>query len=212
MEELAMSERPTEESFLKDVARHEMTVIRDDGVHRHLRFRKPDSGDMYFDIVTYPHFLVYSGDMGCYVFSRINDMFEFFRSRPDREPVGSLFINLSYWAEKLEATDRPDGHRRYCSDSFRQHVTDELEEMEADQDLRDEVEEYVLAYADDGEFQARQALDEFEHKGRRIFSDTWEWNFDEYTFRFVWCCYALAWAIRQYDASKVTSDSAGDSR
>lgn len=24
----------------------------------------------------------------------------------------------------------------------------------------------------------------------------------EYTFRFVWCYYALAWAVKQYDAAK----------
>lgn len=31
----------TEERFLKDVAQHEMTVLRDDGVSRHLRFQNP---------------------------------------------------------------------------------------------------------------------------------------------------------------------------
>lgn len=50
----------TEQSFLNDVSLHTMTVIRDHGVHRHLRFGKPGSGDMYFDIVTYPHLLCWS--------------------------------------------------------------------------------------------------------------------------------------------------------
>jgi hypothetical protein len=109
--ELQMTREVTEESFLKDVTRHELTIIRDDGIHRHLRMKIPGSGSMYFDIVTYPHFLVYSGDMGCYVFSRIDDMFEFFRSGLREE--GKLLINEGYWSEKLEATDRPDGHKQY---------------------------------------------------------------------------------------------------
>jgi hypothetical protein len=207
----------TEELFLKDVAQHQMTVIRDDGVHRHVRFKKSDSGNMYFDIVTYPHFLVYSGDMGCYVFSRINDMFEFFRGKSE----GPLRINEGYWAEKLEATDRPDGHKEYSADRFREYVADRLEQIKeaqtVDVDSDDEgqsvaaafdefeqaVKDNVLAYADAGDFRAHQALDEFEHDGHRWFSDSWEAHFDEYTFRFTWCCYALAWSIRQYDAAKV---------
>lgn len=204
-----------EERFLKDVSNHVMTVVRDDGVHRHLRFAKPGTGIMHFDIVTYPGYLVYSGDMGCYVFSRLHDMFEFFRSRP-KEQAG-LFINLGYWAEKLEATDRPDGHKEYNADTFRQYVAYRLEsirdefadEYEADPEdtskfdaLKEAVDEQVLAYADDGDFQAHQVLDQFEHEGRRWFPDSWEARFDEYTFRFVWCCYALSWSIQQYDAAK----------
>ena len=45
-----------------------------------------------------------------------------------------------------------------------------------------------------------------EHNGQRIFSDCWEWRFTEYTHRFVWCCYAIAWAIKQYDAAKATAN------
>lgn len=192
----------TEEKFLKDVAEHQMTVILDDGVHRHLRFAKPGTYCMSFDIVTYPGYLVYSGDMGCYVFSRLKDMFEFFRTRPRDEDAERLHINLGYWAEKLQATDKPDGHKEFSEDLFRERITEQLDSMEADTELREAVEEYILCYADDGEYRAREALDQFEHDGLRIFADCWEWNFTEYTFRFVWCCYALAWAIKRYDASK----------
>ena len=34
----------TEERFLGDVGTHEMEIIRDDGVNRHLQFRKQDRG------------------------------------------------------------------------------------------------------------------------------------------------------------------------
>ena len=33
-----MSRQPTEETFLKDVEKHRMTVLLDNGVYRHLRF------------------------------------------------------------------------------------------------------------------------------------------------------------------------------
>ena len=41
--------------------------------------------------------LIASGDVGTYVFSRLADMFEFFRSPMTSD--GRLYINDSYWAE-----------------------------------------------------------------------------------------------------------------
>src|SRR5690606_7564229 len=100
---------PAEEEFLKDVTDHKVRILHDDGVYRHLRFKRPNTGCMHFDIVTWPGYLAYSGDMGCYVFSRLNDMLEFFRG-PDEGP---LRINISYWAEKLQAKD--GGRHHSCS-------------------------------------------------------------------------------------------------
>jgi hypothetical protein len=188
----------TEESFLADVSKHVVTVIRDDGVHRHLHCAIPGSGNMHFDVVTYPGYLVYSGDMGCYVFARIRDMFEFFRGKPD----GPLKINKGYWGEKLEAIDRPDGYREFQPELLEKYVNDWLDENEADEDLREQVRDNVLSYSHDGEYAARDALTQFEYEGRRPFQDCWELSFSAYTFRFVWCCYALVWAIRQYDQAR----------
>lgn len=83
----------TVERFLQDVADHKMTVVMDNGVYRHLRFANSDSKlafNQWFDIVTWPGFLAYSGDMGCFVFSRLKDMFEFFRARPAVEAVAVI--------------------------------------------------------------------------------------------------------------------------
>ena len=38
--------------------------------------------------------------------------------------------------------------------------------------------------------------------GAGRFHDLWERNCKEYSHRFIWCCFALAWGIRQYDAGK----------
>ena len=59
---------PTEQEFLNDVRGHAMTILRDDGVHRHLRFKKPGSGTYWFDLITWPGTLCIDGDMGTYVF------------------------------------------------------------------------------------------------------------------------------------------------
>jgi hypothetical protein len=88
-----MSERPSEQSFLKDIANHQLEILLDNGVYRHLRFKaNANSWNMWFDVVTWPGFLAYSGDMGCFVFTRIADMFEFFRSNK----ADGLPINQGY--------------------------------------------------------------------------------------------------------------------
>jgi hypothetical protein len=63
--------------------------------------------------------------------------------------------------------------------------------------LLEHAEEYDCTY----EVNAREMLDDFEHKGFR-FHDTWEWNFRNYDWWFVWACHAILWGIRQYDAVK----------
>lgn len=209
----------TEQSFLKDVAAHEMIVLRDDGVYRHIRFKKPDTGCMYFDLITWPGYLCYSGDMGCYVFSRLNDMFEFFRT--DREHMSlrngaTLAINKGYWSEKLTAVDgnrRNGGATEYSPDRFRLIVKEQLVDWMRERDLnkaqrrelRDEVEQDVLSAADDGDVRAYDAATNFRATvggNTYEFSDFYENDLTAYTYSFVWCCYALAWGIQKYDDVK----------
>src|SRR5690348_13144744 len=99
-----------EQWFLKDVSTHEMIVIRDDGANRHIRFKRPGTSCMYFDLITWPGYLCYTGDMGTYVFSRLEDMFEFFRTDRDynKRKGRELSINPKYWGEKLQAVDSAD--------------------------------------------------------------------------------------------------------
>ena len=87
----------TPDTFLQDVAQHQIHVIRDDGVYRHVRFKRPDTYCSHFDLITWPGHLCYTGDMGTYVFTRLRDMFDFFR-RPDNEKWHR--IDRRYWAEK----------------------------------------------------------------------------------------------------------------
>lgn len=220
-----MSERPTEERFLSDVAEHQMHIIRDDGVHRHIMFKKPETGCMHFQLITWPGYLCYTGDMGTYVFSRLDDMFEFFRTDAkywQRNDGRKLHINPGYWSEKIQAEDRA-GVKVYSADKFRECIGELLknhEEFEAekhsrryeadsefvpDQELREAIEEEVLSYADEGEREARCAANEFQWKGEQFFTDFWEFDLRDYTYRFIWCCYAMTWGIQQYDKQKETA-------
>lgn len=211
----------SEAQFLNDVRGHQMTVIRDDGVHRHVRFARPGSYCMHFDLITWPGYLCYTGDMGTYVFRRLEDMFQFFRDeragRPGEDET--LHINLGYWSEKLEAADCHGRHvvgvEEFDEERFLSTINEirkgwikenrDVLTKDERRELWEAVENEVLSQVDDGEYAARAAAGGFMHTagGKRFeFVDLWDYSFGRFTYRFVWCCYALAWGIGKYDAAK----------
>lgn len=120
----AMSTDPITEvadRFARETKNHTMTVLRDDGLYRHLRFKAPDNGFYWFDLITWPGYLTFVGDGEGYVFTRIEDMFGFFR--------GSR-INPQYWAEKV--VDGRGRLKTYSEERFRQLVTEHLDQVADD--------------------------------------------------------------------------------
>lgn len=43
--------------FIRDTSSHQLEVIREDGLYRHLRFSRPNTRAYSFDIVTWPGYL-----------------------------------------------------------------------------------------------------------------------------------------------------------
>lgn len=193
--------------FLADTVSHKLTVIRDEGLYRHLQFRKPGTTVYGFDIVTWPHWLCYTGDMGSYTFTRIEDMFEFFRRAPkgSSEPIQ---INSGYWGEKVVAADRNGAVREFSGEKFAAHLMHQLDSQSASDDLREAVAEQLLPSICGSESDAIQAAEQFQFDGKVIFHDLWDQDFQAPSYRFLWCCYALAWGIREYDEGK-TGTTAG---
>lgn len=202
---------PTQEHFDKDVAEWTMETLRDDGLYRHLRFRMASGGFRWFDIVTWPHRLVITGDCETFTFTRLEDMFEFFRS-------GGSRINPSYWQEKI--IDARDRARSFDWDRFRSEALAEFDRAKkeceyteiraaARQDLEDSLDE-----TEPDEWGAVQLLREYSYRhdgGRPYFyfdlsdgaPDGKGWN-----YHYIWCCRAIVWAIAQYDTAKATTAEA----
>lgn len=199
------------ERFPRDTATHQLTILHDDGVYRHLRFRRPDTGMYWFDLVTWPGHLAYTGDVSPgHVFSRVPDMFEFFRD-------GSRYgINPDYWAEKL-VTER-NVTKEYREELVRQQVAEELDawaEHLSTNDLgrlRAAVQEELLEDLDNllgWQETAVRALCEFTFDRRddtpgKIwpFQEAYEWTVTDWAWSYLWCCHAIVWGIGQYDAAR----------
>ena len=203
----------TQESFLKDVQDHVLTIIKDDPPYRHIRLARPGSSTYAYEIVTYPGYLCYSGDMGCYVWSRCPDMFAFFRG-----PIkGDLKINPSYWGEKLQAISRfGEGYQELDEDKFVELVEKARDEFLADriqyadedidpedyaEELNVELDDAIFTPAEDIRTveQAHMLLNDFVSDWGFELVDTFEWHFEKFTHHYLWACFAVVWGIRKYD-------------
>lgn len=211
--------------FAGDTAHHQLEIVLDEGLHRHLRFRRPGTGCYGFDIVTWPGYLAISGDMGSAVFSRLHDMFEFFRPTPSdqgRLAPGELYVNLPYWAEKCQAND--GAPKQFSCELFERTLRARFDAYmdgkdldaiprgpELANDLWAEIESEVCGadHAYDALARAEAFAPESWHEHAKVFGDFrfhdfWEAApaLEEYTLRFVWRLYAIAHAVRAYDAAK----------
>lgn len=193
----------TTELFELDVSDHVMAIVHDDGVYRHLRFQKPGSWHMMFDVHTWPGYLCYTGDMGTFVFKRLPDMLEFFR-RDSNQP--KFQIDFNYWAEKLEAVDRGDGVREWSAAAFELRVKDYFDQFTSDAEewpqprkaaLWEEIKSDVLSASAENEHRGLVALHDFSFDGFQF--EDWGYDGKVWTFRFLWCCHALEWAVDKYD-------------
>ena len=191
------------ERFDRNVAEHEMKVILDDGLHRHLLFKKPGTTDQHFRIVTWPGHLTFCGDMGTFTFYRNADMFDFFMGSGGG-------ISPHYWQEKLQAGAGSEGSRaiaeEWDSDSFKQSVLecwkdwlqgDSLPDPEATEEVKEYLRDNMLNCCD--ELEAVTAVREYDcDEAPNLLDDFWETSDTRLRYHYLWCCYAIVWGIKQY--------------
>lgn len=193
--------KDTRDYFLKGVRFHELTVALDQGCYRHLILKKPDTVHWSFHVVTYPNYLVISGDLGAFIFSRTEDMFRFFREDT---------LSLPYIAEKCLAGKI----REFSEEVAREHILDRLAECQdknRHQLTDDEIEEFfdeAMIDFDNGEDCMLESLRSnwSSDYDLRVGAKTYPGFFEDFyprsqdfTVEFVYCCLAIQHAIKMYD-------------
>jgi hypothetical protein len=216
-----MMKRLEAEGFLRDVANHEMTICLDTNLYRHLRFAQPQNSNMWFELMNWPGVLTIHGDMGTWTFSRVQDMFTFFRA-------DNLRINAGYWSEKLQhgTYGGSEGAKVWSDDLFKERLREQLTnyyslEGEDLATVTEALENEVLNQ--DNKYDLLIAARDFScdlRKDIRIpqlaHRDRDRFQFDpcelpdgkEYAYHFIWCLYAIVWGIQQYDARATLSTEA----
>lgn len=208
------------DTLMRNVAGHEMTILKEDGVYRHIRFKNPGSCNYYFDLLTWPGGLLFRGDIGCYEFERVEDMFSFFH---DKKESGS--ISPMYWSEKCRAESRSgDGIWEFKSDPVRDMIYSAWEEYFDGEDGTDcreaqEIKEIIdedLQYVDkDSEWQWVSAVYNMDFSNVKTesgsetrfsswnqFMDGFSYAANQFTFQFIICLHAIVWGINKYYKEK----------
>lgn len=199
-----MTNECTDEQFIKDVANHQMFVELNQGIYRHLIFRQPEHSFVHrFEIITTPHLLTITGDMGTWSFSRIEDMFGFFRNSKE------LAINKSYWTEKLQngVFGSSKLAKQYDGDKYKARIFDTLENYDLTENQIKQLKEALddLDWDDPAvgrdlyDFQIDLDPDQGHRYHTFQLQDIWEISDDTYIYQYVWCLYAIVWGIQQYD-------------
>lgn len=193
---------PTKEEFLKHVENHKMEIINDSGVCRHILFKKPNDSDRYFQITTWPNHLCISGDMGTYVFSRLYDMFDFFRKeKHDPGYVHSKMASDSLFEKAIQFS--PALAERYVKEYLPQILEDASPTEKAR--ITDEVLSEIDFHS--GVDGLIYSLNEYEDSEsgltlEKLTENIFEYDFTTYTYHYLWCLHAIYWAIQQYDKLK----------
>jgi hypothetical protein len=190
------NKQPSFDDFLRDVKDHTISIKKDEGFYRHLIFSNNGSFNQRFELVTWPNYLAFVGDMGSFVFSRIEDMTQFFGRDLKK-------IDTQYWAEKCQAEDtHSEGIREFDIDQFREEVISHTRmwlDLEEDDPIPEEIKEEIdhLLSAED----EYEAVAEYRnHSSKTIpLTDFWESSCKIKTYRFIWACYAIAWGLGLYD-------------
>lgn len=188
--------------FLEDVKNHNMKIIHEDGLYRHIEFRNTNgSSNQSFAIMTWPYFLCIHGDMGDYVFTGPKDMFELFYTND--------LIDYDSFAGKRFVCGGREGVTEFSRDEIKKFF-----KSEAIQYARE-----IENPAKRAEFY-REAIEEIEDQLLRSpnLEDAvedliyWEYGSDlpfcSYfdvdcmkvpTHHFAWCCNAVVWAVEWYN-------------
>jgi hypothetical protein len=206
-------------AFLTDTDRHQLQIIQDDGVHRHIVLCRPGSSIYLFGLVTWPGHLTVYGDAGTMTFRRLDDMFDFFRTD---HPEADLSTNPDYWSGKsegLSGTARANCFE-WDAEGFENNVNTAFDGWKASQEF--DPEELADASSESAQlveqytYEINQILnisyDEHEAMAMvrdmegcyEIFGDEW-YDVSARRLRpsFLWLCYAIQWGIRKYDLKKM---------
>lgn len=193
-------------SFKKSTARHQLTIVHDDGVHRHLHMGELGTRNWSWDVITWPGHLATSGDVADgYVFAHQHDMLDLFDTA-SRHPVVDSFdengrhslierppwFDMDFWAEKVCG---PARIRQWSPELFDAYVRETLFDPDLDATTTD-VDVLLIDAADvrANEHEAVCWMDSHD----LLFTDWVDVTLTALTLDFVRTCYAITATVNAY--------------
>lgn len=200
----------TKSDFDNAVSEHEMTVLHDTGMYRHLRFKKPKSNNQYFDITTFPNHLVISGDMGDFTWRTWCKDADIFNGFSPNSLLAGKNKEFSSEALRGEINDIVESFCEDIADYFEDYEGDEYETVdEFEQAFRSEVLDHFDCCELD-EYRCVSAIENFSSDiipDCNLFEGFWtDFNADVPTYHYQWCVMAVSYAIERYTQRGVKNE------
>jgi len=193
-----MSKLKRSEWFARDIVDHKLTIVKDDGVHRYLVCKRPDSGFYGFQITTWPGYLAISGDMGFNAWSRTSDMFAFFRGQ-----LNGAINNSAYVSEKAVTKGIAKFDINVAHEALAEWFESRYENDENKEEYLEDLTDNMLDTEDEYDFVEAVRNHTFSD-GNDISDFFGEHNLELYDYNYGWQLEAIDWAIKQYDLQKGT--------
>lgn len=203
---------PTLEEFLVSVKQHELTINLDHELYRDLTIKNPETNNRMYHVTTRPYYITIYGDMGTFTFSRTKDMFAFFRN-------DDLSIKPSYYHEKMQSEDKLTKSLEFSCDQIIEQLNDYLEnfkercldegEDESCYESAEQAVERFIKYTERSENEYVYEINNWnpESSGNMDLDDFWDgFSGMIYSYHYIWCLYAITYAIKLYDESKSTEE------
>ncbi|WP_299830740.1 hypothetical protein [uncultured Roseobacter sp.] len=208
-----MTDKYVQHRFKSAVRNHKMTIEQDDGVFRCINFSAPDTSIYQFRLTTWPGHLAISGDLDDFIFTRLRDMFDFFRfAGPDYTRTD--YPNYDYWAEKTQAVSKHGALTSFCENLYVKAIRRDMSQHVSGMALSDARECVIDARIDDLFYpphDTREAISRAQDwrcpiTGNHPFGEFWDHRLEDYSFGFKFACHAVQWGIKQYDLQRQGRD------
>lgn len=120
-----------------------------------------------------------------------DELAELIKDRDDCEEGTPEWCMQAEWVEKKEA-----------------EISDLEEEIdEQNTEIKEVIDNLCDTYESEGPQVACREVWDYRVDGKQFFADFGEMSHDQYTWRYLWACYAIPWAIGVYDAAKGTQNA-----
>ena len=108
--------------------------------------------------------------------------------------------------ECTEGTEEWEMQARFVRDKETEIATLEMEIEDECSEIQEVIDGVCETYEDSGPEVACREVWDYRIDGQQFFEDFGEMSHDQYTWRYLWACYAIPWAIGVYDAAKGATD------
>ena len=194
--------------FLRTTKNHKISICQNTKLFTHIKVKQPNTNNRSYEIIIIPGYLFFIGDMGSYTFKKTFDMKNFHRISWDKQPI----ISYDKLAKACQSIDKFGDVTEFNNAAFKLEARKCLRDsLQGNPQYRDHYRDFKSAVLDQDFPTYKEAMFNLsswyyigpEGTRENPFDDFYDnGTFQETSSKFKWACWAIAYAIKEFDAIK----------